>query len=277
MARRIPQANTADRRAKTKAKAKSPAPAAGGRQLVEQLAAALDEVLEAGASADAEAKLAQSEARAAELEAKLAEVSGERDDLSSKVDGLELQLAEVEARADDLEKENRQLNHSLSAHRLAGGEASGERRAESAAEVASVAGAVELADRRFGSLAFLREARVSAEDSNYQQPAKVFQAFEALDELARRRADGTLNRSIGDWLKERGFNYTAHESKTTMGKWGGQRTFRHNGAKITMEEHIKFGIGPDPANHLRIHLTWDDAESRWLIGHVGRHLTNTKT
>lgn len=264
-------------KAKAKAKAKSPAPAARGRQLVEQLAAALDEVLEAGASADAEAKLAQSEREREALAGRAAELESERDDLSSKVEGLELRLVEVETEAADLKQENRQLRDSLSARRLAGGEASGERRAEGAAGVASVAGAVELADRRFESLVFLREARVSAEDSNYQQPAKVFQAFEALDELAGRRADGTLNRSIGDWLKERGFNYTAHESKTTMGKWGGQRTFRHNGAKITMEEHIKFGIGPDPANHLRIHLTWDDADGRWLIGHVGRHLTNTKT
>ena len=29
------------------------------------------------------------------------------------------------------------------------------------------------------------------------------------------------------------------------------------------------------ANHT--HLAWHEGESRWLIGHVGRHLTNTKT
>ena len=39
----------------------------------------------------------------------------------------------------------------------------------------------------------------------------------------------------------------------------------------------RFGTGMDPRHHLRIHLAWHEGESRWLIGHVGRHLTNTKT
>ena len=272
MAGRTPQKNTAAGRAK--AKAKSPAPAAGGRQLVEQLAAALAGVLEV--DADAGEKLARSEREREALAGRVAELESEHKTLTSTVDGLTAQLERAESERDAFRKEKERLESNF---RLVGvgGEAPGELRAESSAEVPSVSAAVELADRRFGTLVFLREARESAGDSNYQQPAKIFQAFEALAELAGRRADGTLNRSISDWLKERGFNYTAHESKTTMGKWGGQRTFRYNGSRITMEEHIKFGIGPDPANHLRIHLTWDDPGGRWVIGHVGRHLTNTKT
>ena len=62
-----------------------------------------------------------------------------------------------------------------------------------------------------------------------------------------------------------------------MGMYGDERTYRYGGAKVTMEEHIRFGTGTDPRHHLRIHLAWPEGESRWLIGHVGRHLTNTRT
>ena len=285
-------------------KVKAVALAADGRQLVVQLVGALTEMLDAGAGtgADAEAQIAQSEARAASAEAKFNDAIGEcdravgerddaiaerdraiteRDEVIAERDRAISERDEAIAERDSFRREKERIESNFRLVGVAGDAGDTESpllpaRAASVAEVASVAGAVEMADRRFGSLVFMREARESAEESNYQQPAKVFQAFEVLDELARRRVDGTLNRSIGDWLRERGFNYTAHESKTTMGKWGGQRTFRYNGAKVTMAEHIKFGIGPDPANHLRIHLTWDDA-GHWLIGHVGRHLTNTKT
>lgn len=141
----------------------------------------------------------------------------------------------------------------------------------------TVVEAVLLASKNFRSLHFLAEASDSAAESPYVYPDRVYATFRALDELADARTAGPLGMSVHDWLKEQGIDYAAHESGTTMGKWGDERTYRYGGARWQMQEHVKFGVGPDPRHHLRIHLAWHEGESRWLIGHVGRHLTNTKT
>ena len=141
----------------------------------------------------------------------------------------------------------------------------------------TVAAAVLLAKSNCPSLHFLAEADDSAATSPYIHPDRVYAAFRALDELSGARAVGPIGMSVHDWFKERGIDYAAHESGATMGKWGDERTYRYGGARWQMQEHIKFGVGPDPRHHLRIHLAWHEGESRWLIGHVGRHLTNTKT
>ena len=141
-----------------------------------------------------------------------------------------------------------------------------------------VAGAVQIARMRYPArLHFLPKAIEAAGESNYRDPEKVLATFEALAKLGDERAAGPLGKRVEEWLREQGITYSPHESQTTMGMFGGERTYRYKNETLTMEPHIKIGIGPNPREHLRIHLTWHEEESRWIIGHVGRHLTNTKT
>ena len=216
----------------------------------------------------------KTEARIADAEARAQPERGQHEAADARAATLEARVATIEAERDQLQRNFRDMR---SGALVNGAASSGQDDVEKPSPV-NVAGAVKIAQLEFPDrLCFLPEAIKSAADSNYLYPDDVYAAFEALAELAGERAAGSLGRRVQDWLRERGFDYAAHESQTTMGMYGGERTYRYGGAKIAMEEHIKFGVGPDPRLHLRIHLWWHDGESRWIIGHVGRHLTNTKT
>ena len=219
---------------------------------------------------DAEAELTRELAGAEEQE---------KEEWFSKAADLERQVEELRAGLAKKEEELQQVRQNWRLT-FSADQANGSGGSESAEEplLVDVLGAVERARLRFGTrLHFLPEAINSAGESTFLYPAKVYGAIEALDQLAEARTAGPLGKSVKDWLGERGFDYAAHESQTTMGMYGDERTYRYGGAKVTMEEHIRFGTGTDPRHHLRIHLAWHEGESRWLIGHVGRHLTNTRT
>ena len=215
---------------------------------------------------DAE-KRANREAKRADREA----LRADREAL--RADSQTLRAEEAEAHAEQLSKNLQQLgsagprNDFLSPR----GEAD-------SSTPADVAGAVQMARIRFPArLHFLPKAIESAAESNYRDPEKVLATFEALAKLGDERAAGPLGKRVEEWLREQGITYSPHESQTTMGMFGGERTYQYKNETLTMEPHIKIGIGPNPREHLRIHLTWHEEESRWIIGHVGRHLTNTKT
>ena len=219
---------------------------------------------------DTSADWVREQARAAERERE--EWFATAAELETQVEGLRARLA---AKEDELQQVQQNWRLALGAD-----QANGSGGSESAEEplLVDVLGAVERARLRFGTrLHFLPEAIDSAGESTFLYPAKVYGALEALDQLAEARKAGPLGKSVKDWLGERGFDYAAHESPTTMKMYGDERTYRYGRARVTMEEHIRFGTGMDPRHHLRIHLAWHEGESRWLIGHVGRHLTNTRT
>jgi hypothetical protein len=63
---------------------------------------------------------------------------------------------------------------------------------------------------------------------------------------------------------------------TTMGMWGEGRSLTYSGKVYVMEKHLAVGVG-DPSNLLHIHFIVDEDDGRFVVGHCGRHLTNTKT
>lgn len=205
---------------------------------------------------------------------KLAESAERRaENAESRIIELEARLLDCEAHAEQLSKNLQQLGSAGSRNDFL----SPRGEADSAVPT-DVAGAVQIARMRFPArLHFLPKAIEAAGESNYRDPEKVLATFEALAKLGDERAAGPLGKRIEEWLREQGITYSPHESQTTMGMFGGERTYRYKNETLTMEPHIKIGIGPNPREHLRIHLTWHEEESRWIIGHVGRHLTNTKT
>ena len=202
--------------------------------------------------------------------------------LSDTVDEAERQRVLWEQRALDLEQANVQLRQELDQVRqnfrfigLAAGGSDNEE--DDGAEVNSVRGAVELA-AKLGSIRFLTSAIETAAESTYHEPGAVYGAFEVLDELARElRKSQALGRTFEDWLGERGIEYSSHESRTAMGKWGSERRFWDGELLRTMEAHIKFGVDGNPRYCLRIYLDWDTAENEWVVGHIGRHLTTTQS
>ncbi|MEZ4554194.1 MAG: hypothetical protein R3B59_09840 [Dehalococcoidia bacterium] len=229
--------------------------------------------------------------RRAEQEAlmeQLRERSGSDDAYLELLEQVQARVTEAEddrdrwrQQAQEFERSNEELNALVRQHesnwKMIGTASQGDAEPDDELEVRTVAEAVRLASERFESLRFLPSAIESAAMSPYDRPAQVYEAFEALDELTLERLQGPLGKSIDDWLGERGFPYTPRESQTTMGKWGHERQFRDGQRTRTVQEHIKFGADGDPQHHIRIYVTWDDDESRWIVAYVGRHLTTTQS
>ena len=224
-------------------------------------------------AAEERRKRKAAEKRAVEAEKRADRAERRAENADSLAEEERLKREDIEAQYEQLSKNYQQMASAGSRSDFL----SPRGEADSAAPT-DVAGAVQIARLRYPArLHFLPKAIEAAGESNYRDPEKVLATFEALAKLGDERAAGPLGKRVEEWLREQGITYSPHESQTTMGMFGGERTYRYKNETLTMEPHIKIGIGPNPREHLRIHLTWHEEESRWIIGHVGRHLTNTKT
>ena len=136
-------------------------------------------------------------------------------------------------------------------------------------EVGNVYEAIESAAQHFDRLRFLNSAFNSAERYPYQRPNRVYDAFKSLQELAVTHGQESLGMSVKDWMKERGIEYSRHESEATMNKRGQTRWIEG----YEMQAHIKIGSGTANGQHyVRIHFCWEAESSQYVIGHVGEHL-----
>lgn len=145
----------------------------------------------------------------------------------------------------------------------------------------SVLSATKTAAGEFGSnLTFLESAFKAAGESPYQRPERVFQALEAASEVCREwRESLEKGASMGSWreaFKRRGFDYKDDISQTTRTKFGDEYTFVYEGQKRLFEKHITEGA-KQPHKCFSIHMYRDESKRSLVIGHVGRHLTNTRT
>jgi hypothetical protein len=131
------------------------------------------------------------------------------------------------------------------------------------------------------TLIFHQKSFQSAKDSPFMAPEDVSYALLALHEVClllqeSRRSHKAIG-ALEDVFAAKGFIYRAHESETSMrGKMGDERKILHNGKKVPIEKHLALGKG-GPDTCLRIYFFDDEIESKFVIGHVGRHKTNTKT
>lgn len=196
----------------------------------------------------------------------------ERDDAIARADDLDKQLEEKERIIDKLEGDLMTAQENLRTtqaelHKTLQTQTKETKKMDINSVIESVHAAQELPHLRFIPTAYR-----SAEKSIYTDPISVYDAFIALEDLAIARLTGSVG-SIENWLKNRSIDYKAHESKTTRP----DRWFTVDGERVLMEEHLAFGTGTDPRHCLRVHMAWSDEEGKWLIGHVGEHLRNTKT
>lgn len=146
----------------------------------------------------------------------------------------------------------------------------------------TVLGAVNEAAELFGeTLVFHQKAFDSAQDSPFNSPEDVKYALLAMHEvclqLRESRSSHTPIGRLEDRFSEKGFTYKAHESETSMsGKMGEERKLLYKGQKISIEKHLALGKG-GPDTCLRVYFHDDEVSGKFIVGHVGRHKTNTKT
>jgi hypothetical protein len=120
------------------------------------------------------------------------------------------------------------------------------------------------------------DAVKSAAESAFSSPAKVFQALTAIAEVGRacfqaRSGGPPLGPIERAFVSRVPFKYTGFESQTTLGLFGADRVFHHQGQSRQMQRHLTLGGGATN-NCLQIYFELDDASDRVLIGHCGRHL-----
>ena len=156
---------------------------------------------------------------------------------------------------------------------------------ESRTKWRNVAAALTEAGRRYpDALTIHSKANRSATESPFQAPAKAFTVLCLLGDCARERiaAKQTNSRMPGtkEWFtrnkdKLGGFRYAARESKETLAKWGSEREVTADGTKYRMEQHLGLGNGgPDGTIRIYFHPRPDGG---FIVGHCGRHPTNTKS
>lgn len=149
-------------------------------------------------------------------------------------------------------------------------------------EFGSVVEAVEQAETDFdGNLVILETAIGSARKSPFTRPDRVYQALQAIDEVAVewKRAFASGKATGESWVgafKRRGFDYKDSISKTSKGKYGDEYYFLYDGQNRLFDKHITEGA--KQANKcFSIHMYRDDEKRVVVIAHVGRHLRNTRS
>ncbi len=206
------------------------------------------------------------------------------DALRSEIEGLRNELAARETRI-------AQLQSALSekSPRAGGPDGSGLQHPtdpmDGVPPPASVADSLQRAAAEFADcMVVLPQAMDSAADCPLEDPLKALIAIRLLGRCTRERmAARTMgthfvgpkqwfsnHREEAPWLE-----YAPHESPTTAGKFGSERTFLVDGRPTFMEQHLKIGAG-GVTSTLRIHFKFDE-HGRAIIGHCGRHLPNTKS
>jgi hypothetical protein len=148
-------------------------------------------------------------------------------------------------------------------------------------EPASIEEAVRAAEDQFKeTLEFRESAFESARECPFKQPKKVYQALLAMHEVCQAwrqsRKTRTPMGSPDQSFANKGFEYKPRESMTSKGKWGAEYEMWYKGHRVSVEQHLALGKG-GPDTCLRIHFYSDESTGKYVIAHVGRHKTNTKS
>jgi len=194
---------------------------------------------------------------------------------------LDRKLAEANENIQSLETENENLKANQKIL-FSGSQASHASEATSAVDFASVRDAVERAKALCARIFILPTALASSESSPFRRPNEIFEALRDLDEVAKDWSALKDKRGNGgdllSHLKSRGWGKrcSMHISDTTKGRDGRHYEFEYAGRRQLFEPHITIGAG-DAASCASIHFILDPQVGKIVVGHIGRHLPNTKT
>jgi hypothetical protein len=148
-------------------------------------------------------------------------------------------------------------------------------------EPKSVEDAVLMARDNFRDTLVIQEsALAAASDSPFKQFNKVQQALLAMHEVCLAWRESRKNRiSMGGFegaFDKKGFEYKARESQTAKTRWSNEYETTYKDRRVSIEQHLALGKG-GPDTCLRIHFYIDEEQGKFVVAHVGRHKTNTRT
>lgn len=147
-----------------------------------------------------------------------------------------------------------------------------------AREPTSVSEAVEFAIEDCNHLTFLESSRSAADDSPFKRPGEIYEVLISMNKVASVWAKNQGSGDLRQMLKEAGLGRRVSNfiSTTTKSKWGDEYTFYYDGQQRIFEWHVTLGAG-SADTCASIHFLPDPLKGKLVIGHVGRHLTNTRS
>lgn len=142
----------------------------------------------------------------------------------------------------------------------------------------TMAEAVDFADHDCARLLFLESSISSAKASPFKRPGEVYEALVAMNKVAEVWAKNQGGGDLRSMLREAGLGKRVSNfvSQTSKGKWGDEYTFLYEGEPRMFEWHVTLGAGAADTC-ASIHFLPDPAKGLLVVGHVGRHLTNTRS
>jgi len=194
-------------------------------------------------------------------------------------------LDEVEVKLEELEAENANLRANQQVIFTTGVGSPDELEQPDEADgcsFSSVAEAVQAAAKRCQNLDILDSATSAAEDSPFQRPFEIYNALTDLNDIVddwnRNRNEKGSGGDLLSHLRNRGWGKRSsmHISNTTRGKYQPHYEFEYQGKKRLFEPHITIGAG-DANSCASIHFIFDEDRLKMIVGHIGKHLPNTKT
>lgn len=224
-------------------------------------------------------------AEAAERQKLLVEKKETGDDFWADYERDLARLDEAETKIEELKAENANLRANQQVFFATGAGGPDElAQPEESEELSfsSVAGAVQAAAKRCQNVEILDTATSAAEASPFQRPYDIFKALSDLDEIvdawSKNREEKGSGGDLLQHLRDRGWGKRSsmHISDTTRGKFRSHYEFEYQGKKQLFEPHITIGAG-DSNSCASIHFIFDHERLKMIVGHVGKHLPNTKT
>ena len=222
---------------------------------------------------------------AAERQKLLVEKRDTGDDFWAHYERDLARLDETEKKLEELEAENANLRANQQVFFASGAAGTDELTEPEETEelsFSSVAEAVVAATKRCKNVEILDTAMSAAEASPFQRPFDVFKALTDLDQIVdawtKNRDEKGSGGDLLQHLRDRGWGKRSsmHISDTTRGKFRAHYEFEYQGQKQLFEPHITIGAG-DPNSCASIHFIFDHERLKMVVGHVGKHLPNTKT
>jgi hypothetical protein len=222
---------------------------------------------------------------AAERQKLLVEKKGAGHDFWADYERDLARLDEAEKRLNEIEAENANLRANQQVFLAAGTGGPDElAQVEEAEELSfsSVSEAAAAAAERCRNLEILQTATSAAEASPFQRPYDIFKALTDLDEIvdawSKNRKEKGSGGDLLQHLRDRGWGKRSsmHISDTSRGKLRCHYEFEYQGKKQLFEPHITMGAG-DPNSCASIHFIFDQERLKMIVGHIGKHLPNTKT
>jgi len=202
----------------------------------------------------------------------------ENSELRLQNDHLREQNESLKASLDLAQENFRAIRQSQGEAQIAAVETASE---EPGVEPQSVEEAVLAATNDFRDTLVVQESALdSARESPFMQYKKVYQALLAMHEVClswrQSRKTRTPMGTFEQAFVAKGFVYKSRESMTSAGKWADEYEMSYKGKRVSIEPHLALGKG-GPDTCLRIHFYADEQDGRFIVAHVGRHKTNTRT